>query len=94
MLTTHFWNPPALMELVEVVPGEINDPAVTERVIAALTSWGNKVPVLVRKDILGQSATGCSTPCCASACNLLNEGVADAETLDIVLKKSFGCARR
>ena len=36
VLTTHFWNPPALMELVEVVPGEVNDPAIAQRVLDAL----------------------------------------------------------
>ena len=90
VLTTHFWNPPALMELVEVVPGEVNDPAVTERVIAALNSWGNKVAVLVRKDVLGQLGNRMQHALLRECCHLLNEGAADAETLDIVLKKSFG----
>lgn len=90
VLTTHFWNPPALMELVEVVPGERHDPAITERVIAALNSWGNKVAVLVRKDILGQLGNRLQHALLRECCYLLDQGAADAETLDIVLKKSFG----
>jgi 3-hydroxybutyryl-CoA dehydrogenase len=90
VLTTHFWNPPHLMELVEVVPGERNDPAITERVLAALNSWGNKVAVLVKKDILGQLGNRMQHALLREVIYLLQEGVADAETLDLVLKKSFG----
>lgn len=90
VLTTHFWNPPHLMELVEVVPGERNDPAIAERVMSALASWGNKVPVLVRKDILGQLGNRMQHALLREVIYLLHEGAADAETLDIVLKKSFG----
>jgi 3-hydroxybutyryl-CoA dehydrogenase len=90
VLTAHFWNPPHLMELVEVVPGEVNDPAVSERVMAALAAWGNKVPVLVRKDILGQIGNRMQHALLREVIYLLEQGVADAETLDIVLKKSFG----
>lgn len=90
VLTTHFWNPPHLMELVEVVPGERNDPAITERVMTALAGWGNKVPVLVRKDVLGQLGNRMQHALLREVVYLLAEGVADADTLDIVLKKSFG----
>lgn len=90
VLTTHFWNPPALMELVEVVPGETNDPAITQRVLDALNSWGNKVAVLVRKDVLGQLGNRLQHALLRECCYLLDQGAADAETLDIVLKKSFG----
>jgi 3-hydroxybutyryl-CoA dehydrogenase len=90
VLTTHFWNPAHLMELVEVVPGERNDPAITDRVIAALASWGNKIPVLVRKDILGQIGNRMQHALLRECINLLEQGVADADTLDIVLRKSFG----
>jgi 3-hydroxybutyryl-CoA dehydrogenase len=90
VLTTHFWNPPHLMELVEVVPGEINEPAVAQRVVDELNRWGNKHAVLVRKDILGQLGNRMQHALLREVIYLLQEGVADAETLDIVLKKSFG----
>lgn len=90
VLTTHFWNPPHLMELVEVVPGEIQDAAITQRVIDALNSWGNKLAVLVRKDILGQIGNRMQHALLRECIYLLQEGVADAETLDIVLRNSFG----
>jgi 3-hydroxybutyryl-CoA dehydrogenase len=90
VLTTHFWNPPALMELVEVVPGDTHDPAISQRVMDALNSWGNKTAVLVRKDILGQLGNRLQHALLRETCYLLDSGAADAETLDIVLKKSFG----
>ena len=90
VLTTHFWNPPHLMELVEIVPGEKNDPAIVQTIYDALASWGNKTPVLVRKDILGQIGNRMQHALLRECVHLLNEGVADADTLDIVLRKSFG----
>ena len=53
VLTTHFWNPPYLMPLVEVIMGKRTDPAIAEGVVALLKACG-KVPVLVRKDVPGQ----------------------------------------
>jgi 3-hydroxybutyryl-CoA dehydrogenase len=40
----HFFNPAPVMPLVEVVIGPWTDPAVAERCLVAMTSWG-KVPV-------------------------------------------------
>jgi 3-hydroxybutyryl-CoA dehydrogenase len=90
VLTAHFWNPPHLMELVEVVPGERNDPAIAERVLTAINGWGNKIAVLVRKDILGQLGNRMQHALLREVIYLLEQGAADAETLDTVLKKSFG----
>lgn len=41
----HFFNPPALMKLVEIVPALQTDPAITKDVMQLITSW-NKTTVL------------------------------------------------
>ena len=53
ILTTHFWNPPYLMPLVEVVMGQRTSEGVAQQTIDILTRCG-KTPVLVRKDTPGQ----------------------------------------
>jgi len=48
----HFFNPPVIMKLVEVVLGPETDVSLAERIMDILRSLG-KVPVLVRKDSPG-----------------------------------------
>ena len=40
---THYWNPPLLMPLVEVIPGTATDPRVVERVVELIESLGKQV---------------------------------------------------
>ena len=49
---THFWNPPHLMPLVEVIRGGDTPDAVMNCVCAAVESIG-KIPVRVEKDVPG-----------------------------------------
>src|SRR5262249_10235720 len=53
VVTAHFWNPPHLMPLVEVVMGEKTSPAVAAE-LRDLLSAGGKMPVIVKKDRPGQ----------------------------------------
>ena len=53
VLTTHFWNPPALMPLVEVVCGEATSPEIALAVRDLLVRCG-KTAVMVKKDRPGQ----------------------------------------
>ncbi len=86
---THFWNPPHLVPLVEVVQmaGE-NLPAV-ERVIGLLREAGRH-PVHVRKDIPGFIGNRLQHALKREAIALVAAGVCDAETLDDVVKFGFG----
>lgn len=49
---THYWNPPLLMPLVEVIPGAGTDPLVVERVREVVLALGKR-PVLVERDVPG-----------------------------------------
>jgi enoyl-CoA hydratase/3-hydroxyacyl-CoA dehydrogenase len=48
----HFFNPPQLMQLVEVIPGKETDQGITNTTIDFVTRIG-KQPVLCRKDVAG-----------------------------------------
>ena len=61
-LGTHWWNPPYLVPLVEVVRTAETADATVAATIGLLKSVG-KAPVEVKKDVPASSATGCSTRC-------------------------------
>ena len=89
VLTTHFWNPPHLMPLVEVVKGERTLEEVARAVMKLLTACG-KTPVLVRKDRPGQLGNRMHMALLREAVNIVEEGIASAEDVDLALKTGFG----
>jgi 3-hydroxybutyryl-CoA dehydrogenase len=89
VLTTHFWNPPHLMPLVEIVKGERTSDAVVESVRALLAACG-KIPVVVKKDRPGQLGNRLQMALVREAVNIVQEGIADAEAVDLVAKNGFG----
>jgi 3-hydroxybutyryl-CoA dehydrogenase len=86
---THFWNPPHLVPLVEVIQNEWTSAATVERTIALLRDAGKK-PVHVRRDIPGFIGNRLQHALKREAIALLAAGVCDAETLDTVVKEGFG----
>jgi 3-hydroxybutyryl-CoA dehydrogenase len=89
ILTTHFWNPPHLMPLVEIVQGERTSPALVDSVRDLLAACG-KTPVVVRKDRPGQLGNRLQMALVREAVNIIAEGIADAEAVDTVAKNGFG----
>ena len=89
VLTAHFWNPPHLMPLVEVVLGEKTDPAVGDRLMEILRETG-KTPVLVRKDRPGQLGNRMQTALMREAINIVQEGIASVEDVDQAARLGFG----
>jgi 3-hydroxybutyryl-CoA dehydrogenase len=87
----HYWNPPLLMPLVEVVPGEHTDPAVIPIVQGLLTSIG-KQPVVVPRDVPGFIWNRLQFALLREALWLVENGVATADTVDLVVRE--GLARR
>jgi 3-hydroxybutyryl-CoA dehydrogenase len=86
---THFWNPGHLIPLVEVVKTDATADGVAERVIAALQSAGKKA-VLCKKDVPGFIANRLQHALWREAISIVEHGIADAETVDIAIKNSFG----
>jgi len=86
---THFWNPPYLIPLVEVVPGEETAPRVVDATYDLLKSVG-KHPVKVKKDVPGFVGNRLQHALWREAISIVDQGIADAATVDEVIKNSFG----
>jgi 3-hydroxybutyryl-CoA dehydrogenase len=86
---THWWNPPFLIPLVEVVQGERTDPGVVARTMELLETAG-KTPVHVRRDVAGFIGNRLQAALWRQAFELIDAGVCDAEAIDTVVKASFG----
>jgi 3-hydroxybutyryl-CoA dehydrogenase len=89
VMTTHFWNPPHLMPLVEVVMGAKTSLALAERVRDLLKTCG-KAPVLVKKDTPGQLGNRMHMALIREAAHIVSEGIADASEVDMAASMSFG----
>ena len=89
ILGTHWWNPPFLVPLVEVVQGADTDPAVVDRTIAFLRRLG-KTAVHVKRDVAGFVGNRLQHALWREAFDLIDTGVCDPETVDVVIKASFG----
>ena len=83
--TTHFWNPPHLMPLVEIVKGERTTEATVERLRNVLTHAGKRV-VVVRKDVPGQLGNRLLHALFREAYHIVQEGIASVEDVDVALK--------
>ncbi|HEX9342739.1 MAG TPA: 3-hydroxyacyl-CoA dehydrogenase NAD-binding domain-containing protein [Actinomycetota bacterium] len=89
VIGTHFWNPPALVPLVEVVQSEASEPTLVEWTIRLLGQVGMK-PVHVRSDTPGFVGNRMQHALKREAIALVAEGVCDAETVDVVARFGFG----
>jgi len=88
-LGTHWWNPPYLVPLVEVIGTEWTAPAAIEWTIALHKAAG-KMPVHVKKDVPGFVGNRLQHALWREAISLVEHGICDAETVDTVIKASFG----
>ena len=88
VLGIHFFNPPPLMPLVEVVPWMGGDPANVPAARALMLHWG-KTPVIA-SDTPGFIVNRIARPFYGEAIRLLEEGVADAPTIDAAMKTLGG----
>ncbi len=89
VVTTHFWNPPHLMPLVEIVKGEKTLDEVATGLRDLLVRCG-KTPVIVKKDRPGQLGNRLQMAMIREAINIVQEGIADAEDVDLAAKTGFG----
>ncbi len=89
VLTTHFWNPPHLMPLVEIVMGTRTARPTAEAVRELLAACG-KTPVVVQKDRPGQLGNRLLMALVREAAYIVAEGIASADDVDTVAKNGFG----
>jgi 3-hydroxybutyryl-CoA dehydrogenase len=86
---THFWNPPHLVPLVEVVQNEKTTAETVQTTMELLRDAG-KTPVHVRRDVPGFIGNRLQHAMKREAIALVAAGVCDAETIDTVVKAGFG----
>jgi 3-hydroxybutyryl-CoA dehydrogenase len=84
----HFFNPPALMKLVEVVATADSAPSALEATTAVGTRMG-RTPIRA-KDSPGFIANRLARPFTLESLRMLADGVADAETIDRVCRAGGG----
>ena len=88
-LGTHWWNPPSLVPLVEVIGTEWTAPKTIVWTMALHKAIG-KTPVHVKKDVAGFVGNRLQHALWREAVALVEHGICDAETVDTVIKASFG----
>ena len=86
VLGLHFFNPPPVMRLVEVVRGEQSDPAVLEAAAELVRRWG-KTPVQCTSTP-GFIVNRVARPFYGEAQRMVEEGLVDAATVDLTLRRA------
>ena len=89
VLVAHYFNPPHLLPLVEVVrSAETSNETVT--VVFDLMTKIGKSPVLVQKEIPGFIGNRLQIALFREAISLVQNGIASPQDVDTVIKNSFG----
>lgn len=88
VLGTHWWNPPYLMPLVEIVKGTETSEEVAERTKALILKLG-KMPVYC-KDRPGFVGVRLQAALVIEAIRILEEGTATAEDIDTAVTMTLG----
>jgi 3-hydroxybutyryl-CoA dehydrogenase len=89
VIVAHYFNPPALVPLVEVVRGPETSDETVATVRDLLLSVGKR-PALIEKELIGFIASRLQAALGREACSLVERGVATPEDIDTVVKYSFG----
>ncbi len=87
VLGTHFWNPPDIIPLVEVIQGPRTDEASVLAAMDILRAAG-KEPVHVRRDLVPGNRL--QHALWREAIALVEEGVCAPADIDHIIKRSFG----
>lgn len=85
----HFWNPPHMIPLVEVVPGSATTQDVVEQTVALMSAIGME-PVVLAKAIPGFVGNRLQFAVLREALNIVRSGAATPEVVDRVMKASLG----
>jgi carnitine 3-dehydrogenase len=85
----HPFNPPHLIPLVEVVPGEKTDEETVERALALYTAVGKK-PIRLRQELPGHVANRLQAALWQEAYSLVERGVATVADIDTAISHGPG----
>jgi 3-hydroxybutyryl-CoA dehydrogenase len=85
----HWWNPPHIIPVVEIVKGRYTSDQTVDLVYQLLTTIGKK-PVRILKEVPGFLGNRLQFALYREALSCLKEGVASAEDIDLAVKGTFG----
>ncbi|HLH67637.1 MAG TPA: 3-hydroxyacyl-CoA dehydrogenase family protein [Candidatus Dormibacteraeota bacterium] len=85
----HFFYPPLVMDLVEIVKGPQTSESTVARALAAARAMG-RTPVLLRKEIDGFIVNRILHMATQEAYRLLDAGVASFKDIDLAVEKGLG----
>jgi len=85
----HFFNPPQLMKLVEIIPGEKTSQEIIDTIQEFVKSVG-KTAVLCRKDVPGFIINRLFIPMVHEACYVMDRTGATLEEIDSAVKFKMG----
>ena len=89
VLGLHFFMPAHLVPLVEVVSSDATDPKVAQTMVDLMKALG-KAPIWVKKDVPGFVGNRIQHAMMREALYLIDEGICDAEAVDIAVRYGFG----
>jgi carnitine 3-dehydrogenase len=89
VLVGHPFNPPHLLPLVEVVPGEMTGEAAVDQAMAFYTALGKK-PIRLRHELPGHVANRLQAALWREAYSLVDRGVATVADIDTAISNGPG----
>ena len=89
LIGIHFFNPPQLMKLVEVIPGQETSDDITNLIINFVKSV-NKIPVTCRKDVPGFIVNRLFIPLVHEACYVMERQKIQQTEIDSAVKFRLG----
>jgi 3-hydroxybutyryl-CoA dehydrogenase len=84
----HFFNPPVVLPLVEIVPGLATEQAIVSEAQRLIEAWGKTT--VVASDTPGFIVNRIARPFYGEALRIYDEGIADMATIDWAMKEAGG----
>ena len=88
-LVAHYFNPPYLMPLIEIVRGQNTSDEVVDTVYSLYKDMGKR-PIICQKEAQGFIANRLQLVLWREAFNIVQRGIATAQDVDRAVKDSFG----
>ena len=88
VLGVHFFNPPTVLPLVEIVPGLATSAEVSQQTQRLVDAWGKKT--VLASDTPGFIVNRIARPFYGEALRIYEEGIADMATIDWAMKEIGG----
>jgi len=89
VLGTHYYNPPHLVPLVEVIKGDETSEETVTTTVDFMTRVGKR-PVVIQRDVAGFIGNRIIAAIYREALAIVEQGIATPQDVDIVVKSSFG----